>query len=326
MRSDRTGRFLLEHPESGHQVLVVEGRTANRAGYRYGEHEIGVDLPRGKTTQLGHTIWMTSLDPEGDRPFSGQVHETVLTTSKIPGLEIRIPEGSEIHGADGKPVNSLNLTPVPIDRPAFPLPPWIHVPAYFMVQPGRAYLSKGARIIYPNYHQRPAGTRVRFWNYDPEDRGWYVYGRGTVTDDEKQIVPDPGVRIWEFTGAMAEDAPPAPPDAPTAGGGSADGDPVDLRSGLFVYEKTDLRLGGEQPLAITRTYRPGDANNYAFGTGTTHPFDMRLWTQVGTSAQEGDLVLPDGGRVHFVRTNPGSSYGDSLYGRVGRRGAWKERV
>src|SRR6185436_13229062 len=114
--------------------------------------------------------------------------------------------------------------------------------AYFTAQPGRAYLSKGARIVYPNYHHLPPHQRVAFWNYDADDRGWYVYGYGEVTADARQVVPDPGVRIWEFTGAMATTSAPAPGSGPNAGGGAGGGDPVDLGTGLFVYRKTDLTL------------------------------------------------------------------------------------
>ena len=110
---------------------------------------------------------------------------------------------------------TLNITAIPVDRPPFPLPFFSEVPVYFTVQPGRAYLSKGAQIVYPNYgHLRP-GARVDFWNYDPAGRGWYIYGEGTVTPNGKQVVPDPGVRVWEFTGAMITKTPKPPPKAPS---------------------------------------------------------------------------------------------------------------
>ena len=41
-----------------------------------------------------------------------------------------------------------------------------------------------------------------FWNYDPSDKGWYIYGKGSVSANGKQVIPDPDVRVWEFTGAM----------------------------------------------------------------------------------------------------------------------------
>ena len=42
-------------------------------------------------------------------------------------------------------------------------------------------------------------ARGAFWNYDAKDKGWYVYGTGAVTEDRKQVVPDPGVVVYELT-------------------------------------------------------------------------------------------------------------------------------
>jgi hypothetical protein len=67
---------------------------------------------------------------------------------------------------------------------------WVRLfPVYFTVQPGSGYVKtltaggpKGARIIYPNYRDQSIGTRHNFWHYDPEGKGWYVYGQGTVSE------------------------------------------------------------------------------------------------------------------------------------------------
>jgi RHS repeat-associated protein len=77
-------------------------------------------------------------------------------------------------------------------------------------------------------------------------------------------------------------------------------------TGLFVYEKADIVLPDVIPLALTRTYRPNDSTSRAFGIGTTHTYDMFL---IGDIADTwADLILPDGGRVHFVRTSPGTGH------------------
>jgi len=324
-RSDQTGRFLLSDVPAGHQKLIVDGETA--AGEeRYGSYEVGVELSAGETTELDYTTWLTPLDKAGDRRIDSPTHrETRLRTPKIPGLEVRIPTGTVVTDAAGHVVRKLNLTPIPVDRPPFPLPPFVSVPLYFTVQPGRAYLSKGAQIVYPNWGDLPPGQRVDFWNYDPDDQGWYVYGRGTVTPNGKQVVPDPGVRVWEFTGAMISSSPVPPPNFPPPdpndpdgdgngggdGGDGGGGDPVDLYSGLFTYSKTDLTLPDTMPISIERSYRPSDSNSYAFGIGTNSPFDMRLFSE--NNYKEADLILPDGGKIHYVRISEGTSYTDALY-------------
>jgi len=309
--SDRTGRFLLSGIPTGHQKLIVDGETAN-GKERYGSYEIGVDLRDHETTTLDYTIWLTPLNDAGNqRVDSPTKQETRLTTPRIPGLEVRIPAGTVIRNAAGHVVKKLNLSPNPVDHPPFPLPPFVSVPLYFTLQPGRAYLSKGAQIIYPNWSHLPPGQRVDFWNYDADDRGWYVYGRGTVTPNGEQVVPDPGVQVWEFTGAMIATSPLPPNQWPNPGGGRNGGDPVDLYSGLFVYQKNDLTLPDSVPISIERTYRPQDSNSYAFGTGTTSLYDMRLWSN--NNFKEADLILPSGGRVHYVRISEGTGWTDAIY-------------
>ncbi len=308
--TDSSGRFLLTGLPAGHQVLVLEGGMV--AGQRYGTFAVGVQLAAGKETTLDAPIWMTPLDPAGDRTVASPTRrETRITTPQIPGLEVRLPAGTVIHDAAGKVMRQLNITAIPVDRPPFPLPFFSEVPIYFTVQPGRAYLSKGAQIIYPNYtHLRP-GARVDFWNYDPTGRGWYIYGQGTVTPNGKQVVPDPGVRVWEFTGAMITSTPKPPHSGPKPGGSTHGGDPVDLGTGLMVYRRTDLMIPDTIPIVIERTYRQGDSNSYSFGVGTSSLYDLRLWSE--NNYHEADLVLPNGGKVLYKRTSPGVGYLEAEY-------------
>ncbi|HKO38431.1 MAG TPA: RHS repeat-associated core domain-containing protein [Solirubrobacterales bacterium] len=305
--TDESGRFLLRGAPAGHHVLSVDGETA-ADGDRYGSFRLGFDVKEGETTVLEEPVWITPLDKEGDHEIDSPTRRALrLTNDRIPGFEVRIPAGTRITDDEGRPVNDLNITAIPVDRPAFPLPPFLSVPVYFTVQPGGATLSKGAQIVYPNWGDLPPGKRVEFWNYDPTDRGWYVYGEGTVTPDGEQIMPDDGVRVWEFTGAMASGPPPPPVPPGTAPNSQASGgDPVDLYSGLFTYQRIDLTLPDSIPLEIERTYRPNDSNSYSFGQGTTTIFDLRLWST--DTENEADLILPDGRRIHYVRSYPGGPF------------------
>ncbi len=310
-KTDEAGRFLLSGVPAGHQVLVVEGEPLPGHA-RYGTYEMGVDIAADKTTVLPYTVWLTPLDPAGDHRIASPTgRETRITTPQIPGLEVRLPAGTVIHDAAGRVVRKLNITAIPVDRPPFPLPFFTNVPLYFTVQPGRAYLSKGAEIVYPNYNHLPAGQRVDFWNYDPSGRGWYIYGEGTVTPNRKQVVPDPGVRVWEFTGAMITHEPKRPGKGTGPGAGSGGGDPVDLGNGLFNYRRTDLVIPDTTPIVIERTYRQADSNSYSFGVGTTSLYDLRLWSE--NNYHEADLVMPDGGTVLYKRTSPGEGYIEAEY-------------
>ena len=306
--TDGSGRFLLSGVPAGRQVLVVDGDTGGR---RFGTYEVAADLEDHRTTTLESTIWLTALDPAGDRPIaSPTTRKTTLTDSKVPGLEVELPKGTVIRNAAGKPIRELNITAVPVDRTPAPLPTFQTIPLYYTIQPGRAYLSKGARIIYPNWSHLPPGERVSFWNYDAHGRGWYVYGEGSVSADGSQIVPDPGVRVWRFSGAMISATQSPPEEAPNEEE-SGGGDPVDYHSGLFTYRRTDLFLPDTLPVIVEHTYRPKDSNSYSFGKGTQGFYDMHLWSE--NNYQECDLVLPSGSRIHYDRISEGTGYLEAVY-------------
>jgi hypothetical protein len=224
-RTDATGRFLLQGLGAGAKTLIIDGTSANRPGKTYGYLEALVMLEADKTTVLPYTSWMPRIDTAHrvkiDAPTTGEV---VITTPHIPGLEVRLPKGTVLRDRAGKVINELSITPIPIDRSPFPLPTR-YVPVYFTLQPGGAHLegvdaasAQGARVIYPNYHRGAPGSVLDFWNYDPVEKGWYVYGQGKISADGQQIVPNPGVAIYELTGAMVSLPNGAPPKGPPPGG------------------------------------------------------------------------------------------------------------
>jgi RHS repeat-associated protein len=320
-QTDESGRFLLSSIASGTDVLAIDGRSASKPGRAYGYFEVRVDVIAGKTNVLPFAIWMTKLDQAHAVSFpSPTTRETVISTPEIPGLEVRLPAGTVIKDSDGKVVTQLSITAIPVNRPPFPLPAGAEVPLYFTVQPGSSYIfPSGARIIYPNYTHLAPGTRTNFWDYDPDQKGWFIYGHGTVTADGKQVVPDAGVIVWEFTGAMLSPAGYlAAIFGPILKGFGLDGDPVDLQTGLFVLRKIDMALPDIMPLTLSRTYRQGDKDsngNYIsrdFGIGTTNSFNMYLVGAPG-AYQYADLMLPDGGKVHYVRTSPGTGFSDAVF-------------
>ncbi len=318
-QTDESGRFLLTGLSAGKQVLVIEG---NQKGGRadYGRYEVKVDLSDALTNVLDYHIWLSKLDRKGNLTISSPTtQETVLTSPSIPGLELRLPAGSVIRGHDGKIVTELNMTAIPTDRPPFPLP-GVGVPVYFTIQPGAAVIQnisanklQGAQLIYPNFSSSAAGTRIDFWNYDPRGKGWYIYGRGTVTADARQVVPDPGVAIYEFTGAMVSkpsNAPEVgPPCGPERGCG---GDPVDLFTGLYLQENSDMQVDDVLPLEVRRSYRSQDRASRAFGVGSNLSYDMFLVGDVSPWTYT-ELILPDGGRVRYERTSPGTESSDAVY-------------
>ena len=181
------------------------------------------------------------------------------------------------------------------------------------------YSAQGAQLYYPNTYNKPPRAQFDFWNYSPSgddydsgnpEQGWYIYGQGRVSEDRSQVIPDPGVVIYQFTGAMVGD--PSSPGGPPPGNTGRDGDPVDLSTGLFVLTKTDLMLPDVIPITLTRTYRPNDPTSRAFGIGATHPYDIYLVGDTNPYTYI-DVVLADGGKLHFPRTSSGTGYADAVY-------------
>lgn len=319
--TDKTGRFLVQDVGSGHHVMIVDGGTANSSSNTYGIYRVGVDLQPSLTNTLKYTVWMTALDTghvvQIDSPTTSDM---VITNPGVPGLELHLPAGTVIHDARGNVVTQIGITPIPMNQPPFPLKLGVQFPVYFTIQPGGATFSnagktwspsitnkaQGATIHYQNQYKGKPGARFDFWNYDPTQKGWYVYGHGRVSADRKMIHPEPGTQIYSFDGAMVSLPTGAPPDGPNPDNPD-DGEPVDLQTGLFVYSKTDLVLNDVIPLSLTRTYRPGDSISRSFGIGTTMNYDVfmvgdALETVEGYTYQ--DFIQADGGRIHFTRTSP----------------------
>src|SRR5437763_14971815 len=127
-------------------------------------------------------------------------------------------------------------------------------------------------------------------NSGSHDRGWYVYGQGSVSADRRQTIPDPGVAIYEFTGAMIGGPGNAPPFGPPHGGCQR-GDPVDCYTGLFLHKRVDLRVNDVIPIEVARTYRPGDNATRSFGIGMMFNYDIFLIGDTNPYTYQ-DLILP----------------------------------
>ena len=56
---------------------------------------------------------------------------------------------------------------------------------------------------------------------------------------------------------------------------------------------------------------PADSAIRPFGIGTNHSYGIFLWS--AQQYQQVDLILPDGGRIHYVRTSPGTGWADAVF-------------
>jgi uncharacterized protein DUF6531/Big-like domain-containing protein/galactose oxidase-like protein len=310
-RTDASGRFLLPLASwtSRLTTLAIDARTANKPHRTYGFYEARIGVYADKTNVLPFTIWSPLIDIAHAVTIpSPTTSETVITSPLIQGLELHLPAGTVIKDEEHQVARTVSLTPIPLDRTPFPMPDNAKFTMFFTIQPGGAYLStpgpiKGGWLVYPNVNHSRTGSRVQFFNYDPDDKGWYPYGMGTIKGTS--VVPDPKTRLYGFTGASFNDGTPAPPVAPPPGDCCGnDGDPVNLSTGIFTYDMTDIVVPDVMPLVLRRSYNSQDPYGRAFGTGMSHTFGIFEHSENWHS--EADMYLPDGGKIHFTQiSNPG---------------------
>ncbi len=279
-------------------VAAVSGRIRDVTG----RYEEGIDVHSGRTTVLPWTTWLTTIDNAHAVRIPDRVdRQIVITTPAIPGLEVHVPPGTGITDGNGHRVNWLSITRIPLDRQPFPGAPGM--PLAWTIQPGGATVAgPGLAVVYPNLtHQRPQ-TRIDYVDHDAERPalGWAVYGHGYVTPDGTQVTPDPTTRLHEtyllgvsynpfcqYLGLFC----------PRAGDDTADGDPVDLQTGLFSMSRTDLGMTDVAPVALTRSYRQNDPVLRSFGLGQSDAFDVF----VAPDPQGRYVVqLPDGRSIPFA--------------------------
>lgn len=316
-RTNEQGWFLLANIAPGKQELFVDGTTARTSNAEFGQVVVGVDVPRkGVLTvpYLMHLPQITSRDKV--RVPSPLTRDVTLTHPDMPGLEVTIPAGTAIRNRKGKLVTELAIVPMPVDRAPFPVPE--NYPIYFSIQPGGAVIqaltrqaARGVTVRYPNYGASKPGTTSNFWIYEPAN-GWRVYGQGFLSQDGKQFIPEKGVALHQMMGGghtLPTYDPASDPDLPCchegkgsamSGRGATGGDPVDLATGKFFYDETDLTINDVVPISVNRRYRPHDVRRRYFGVGTTLGYDYYLYAP-SASADQVMVVLPSGSAVTFDR-------------------------
>lgn len=89
-------------------------------------------------------------------------------------------------------------------------------------------------------------------------------------------------------------------------------DPVNLSTGNFIYEKTDLKISGVPELAMTRFYNELDKQEGSMGRGWYHPYEVRLLIQEDIYT----ILLEDGKEEHFQKKKDGSFFGENTTSRL----------
>ncbi len=311
-QTDETGRFLASPVTPGVREMIIDGRTANTQERKYGIFITRIDVNEGETNVLPFTIWMTRLDMKHAIHLpSPTTTEIVVTTPKIPGLEIHIPAGTVIRDIDGNLVTKFSITPIPMDRGPIPGPiGGVQFPYLFTMQPGGSTVEgPGIWAIHPNYGHLPPGTKIPLWRPDRQI-GWIIYGKGTVSADGQQVVSDPDAVVHMLSCGALGDPSTAPVDECKEAREMA-ADPVACGTGLFMLSNTDLYLPDVIPIDLTRVYRTNDWYERPFGYGASHAYEMFLVGDI-VAYTYADLIQADGSRIHYDRISPGSDFSDAV--------------
>lgn len=85
-----------------------------------------------------------------------------------------------------------------------------------------------------------------------------------------------------------------------------------LRYGMLLSRRTDFYVASPLPLELSRVIRTQDSRSRAFGIGGNH--SLNIWPVGNTWPFTWmDLILEDGGRLHYRRGDWGASYWDAMY-------------
>ncbi|MGE5816269.1 MAG: DUF6531 domain-containing protein [Acidobacteriota bacterium] len=87
---------------------------------------------------------------------------------------------------------------------------------------------------------------------------------------------------------------------------------IDPSSGIYSRDDEDIVVLDSLPLVLKRTYLSGDHASRQFGVGGTHAGEWYLIGD-GRTFQWAELILEDGGRIHFDRVSPGTSAVDGVF-------------
>ena len=322
-RSDKSGRFLLRLDSLASAIARSCRSMAHLPTARGGAVRV---LRSGRASRWRSYVSAAAYDLDDGARHGPCRHDSVADDSgdshhKHPYSGTRASSSRE----DGDPrqaprieVTQVTITPIPVDRPPFPLP----------ARSGRADL----------FHDSTGRVaHLRVWELHPGRAtplselhvaaGWNAGGLLALRTGRAGMV-----HLWRrrrgFVGAAGHSRSrrlylPVHGSHGDYGGnpcgrrcpypnGPEPADPVDAATGLFVMRKTDLLLRDVLPLVFSRTYRPADNTSRSFGIGTTHAYDFWLWRPSLSNYDGVALILPDGYRINYDRIDGGTGFVDMV--------------
>jgi RHS repeat-associated protein len=301
--TDATGAFTLRNLPERNTTILVDGRPISTAQVEYPVVVVPANIVANKANTLPYAVYLTANDPAGKKTIPANItQDLTLTTTRAPGLEVKLPAGLKITRLDGTPVTEMTISTVTPDRTPMPFPKGVAPVQLLSIQPADAILSEPVQVTYPNlFKESKPGAKITLYraDHDTESGQFVSYGTGTVTQDGRQIKPDIDPATGKPYGLPAFSWHYPAPNNPATSQGycpTCQG-AVDTASGTEKYQTTDFGvIGGRMPFAISRTYRSGDDRQGPFGLGSAHNFELILQE---TTSQLVELVQPNNYRTKF---------------------------
>ena len=321
--TDVAGYYRFVDPGlTGDQVILIDGHTNNTATTEYPS---AIALPAmivAGQDNRALTSWIQAIDATKFTAIVPGAAATV-TNPDLPGYALNIPAGAVLMGWNGQPIDKVSVRTVPVDRlPIKPVPEGVTaktVYLYYFFREGGANPSVPIPVTMANDMGALPGEKADLWYYDESvtpdanSNQWRIMGQGTVSEDGKSIVSDPGVGIPKFCCGASMASPPPPPVPPTSkpkgGDDPCSTNPVLYGSGAaLVMEDHSLGINSIFPVRIGCRYSSLTDRIGPFGRGTVLNTEWQLARGTGSVV----LMSPDGhrwimskGADNIFRTQPG---------------------
>ena len=231
-------------------------------------------------------------------------------------VKVTFPAGSA-QDDQGNPATQAMIVPVDPNRLPAPLPPNLDPKLVISIQAGNengfnretdsgaTNFDVPAPVQFPNLDNLPPGEKATIWSFNHDAGRFEAIGLGTVSEDGKTIISDPGVGIqapgWHFS---------SPPLNWTGSGGPPEGNkPVDEESDPEISQMLHSTSGGNE-LSFTFTPPPGprkQPGEHELPQGEKEPTRVITMTVEG---QFSDYYKADEGggvRSHTWTLKPGDS-------------------
>ncbi|MGH7673042.1 MAG: hypothetical protein ACREMC_09080, partial [Gemmatimonadales bacterium] len=305
--TDESGTYRFVNPPLlGDQVLLIDGNTNNTAQF---EFPSGIAMPVMILSGQDNKVLTSHIGRVDATRFTAIVpgQAASVTDPEVPNFSLNIQSGQTIIGWDGQPVTKINVRKVPVDRlPIRPIPEGVEtrsVYLFYFFREGGGDPTSPIPVTLPNDIDAIPGETVTLYYYDeqatpdPNSNQWKVMGTGTVTQDGKSIVTNPGVGIPRFccgavfsgltgsgnTGANAGNGgcpfcPGSPPQPQS-------NNPVDLASGnALLFRPRPFGMSVFAPVDLNAYYRSTDPRFASlFGRGFSFTYSW-FAEQVGGQA------------------------------------------